>query len=618
MPIDQRPADPVVIGLDARQREAVTTDAAPLAVIAAAGSGKTTVLTRRIAHRVLVGTADARHVLALTFTRDAAGELRRRLRGLGVEAEAGTFHSVCLGLLRDRALAAGAAPPQVAPDRLRLVREATTELKLRTDAVGAAADLDWATARRIAPESYDRLCKATGRRSNVPASRFADLVAAYQRVKRRRGVLDFDDLLLGVLTALDDEPAWADAVRWRFRHLFVDEAQDLNPLQHRLLERIRDGRADLCLVGDPRQAIYGWNGADSSLLREVERTYPGITVIRLERNYRCSPQVVRAGAAALAASGQADTSESDQPATRAVTVEQFEDAPQEARAIADHIRRLLMTHSGAELAVLARTNDQLGIIDEALAARGIVTERSAGRSPLERAMHAALRCGTREQLAAWVDRALAPEGTVDDDTQRVALEADRFLSSGATGGFRAWLDSHTPFDDLLAEQRSDAVSLLTFHAAKGREWSAVVVAGVEDHLVPHAGAVTDAQIAEEARLLYVALTRAAQHLHITHVRRRGDRTCTPSRWLEAVRRTAEIDAPVPSPLPRRSVDDPLAAYRDWRTAVARAAGMTERAVCSDEVLRSLFEQPPADPAALAARLGITVTAAERLRPLPGT
>ncbi|MFZ9629204.1 MAG: UvrD-helicase domain-containing protein, partial [Ilumatobacteraceae bacterium] len=213
-------------GLDAAQVRAVTTDASPLAVIAAAGSGKTTVLTRRIAHRILTESAAPRHVLALTFTRDAAGELKRRLRrfDLRTPVEAGTFHAVALRLLRDRAEAAGQAPPQVATDRLRLVREVLTELRLRADATAVAADIDWARARLVAPSEFERAVRSARRRSSVPAARLGDIVAAYEQLKRRRGVVDFDDLLERVAVALETDPAWADAVRWRVRHRFVGEA----------------------------------------------------------------------------------------------------------------------------------------------------------------------------------------------------------------------------------------------------------------------------------------------------------------------------------------------------------------------------------------------------------
>ena len=264
-------------GLDAEQRAAVTTLASPLAIVAAAGSGKTTVLTRRIAYRSAHGTATPQHVLALTFTREAAAELKRRLRRLDIREpiEAGTFHGVALRLLRDRALAANHAPPHVANDRLRLAREVASELKLQVEPYGALADLDWAKARMVTPDRYEGAIRITRRRTSLPPARFADFAAAYERLKRRRGVVDFDDLLTHTIEALRTDRPWAEGVHWRYRHFFVDEVQDLNPLQHAMLEALRAGRPDLCLVGDPRQAIYGWNGADPTTLARGRGATPG-------------------------------------------------------------------------------------------------------------------------------------------------------------------------------------------------------------------------------------------------------------------------------------------------------------------------------------------------------
>jgi DNA helicase-2/ATP-dependent DNA helicase PcrA len=602
-------------GLDAEQREAVTTTAAPLAIVAAAGSGKTTVLTRRIAFRVASGTAMAQHVLALTFTRDAAAELKRRLRKLDIREpiEAGTFHGVALRLLRDRALAANHAPPQIANDRIRLAREVLSELKLAVEPYAALADLDWARARLVPPERYEGAIRITRRRTALPPARFADFVAAYERLKRRRGVIDFDDLLVQTIEALRTDKPWADGVHWRYRHLFVDEAQDLNPLQHSMLEALRAGRLDLCLVGDPRQAIYGWNGADPTTLAEVEVRYPGVTVVSLTSNYRCSPQVVRAGAAALAASGQQDNSESRQPGAATVIVQQLADEVEEAEAVARHVRGLLHHHRGSDLAVLARTNEQLTVLQQALTSFGVDSERSNGRSPLDVALRAAYRCTSREQLAIWVDTAFS---TGDELTRRVAEEADRFLSSGEHGAFRGWVERRDPFDDLEPTDSRDAVALLTFHAAKGREWWGVVITGAEEGLVPHGSASSPTQLAEEARLFYVAITRAAQHLLITHSAQRQRKPIAPSRWLQAVTDSTAGDVPVAPPPRARLAKDPLIPFREWRSAIARVSGQSDEAVCSDRVLRSLAESPPADTADLARRLGITESAAQRLRPLP--
>lgn len=608
--------DPVLLGLDAEQRAAVVSDAAPLAIVAAAGSGKTTVLTRRIAHRIARGTADARHVLALTFTRDAAAELKRRLRRLDIRepVEAATFHSFSLKLLRDRALATHQRPPQVANDRLRLAREVLTELKLPTEPFAALTDLDWSRARMIAPDQFDSASRAAKRRSALPGGRYREFLDAYERLKRRRGVVDFDDLLAQTLVAMRTDAAWAEGVRWRYRHLFVDEAQDLNPLQHAVLEAIRGGRADICLVGDPRQAIYGWNGADPSTLASVETHYPGVTVLRLSTNYRCSPQVLRAGAAALEASGQHDSSRSDLPSGPSVRVQLHADERSEAAAVARHVRELMYDHRGRELAVLARTNEQLNAIQTALDQYGIAAERGAEKSRLDTVLRVAYRRSANpDDFDEWVEQALT-EG--DELTRRVGIEADRFLASGEGGTFRAWVEARSLFDEFEPARDADAVTLTTFHAAKGREWQGVIIVGAEDGLVPHASAVSATQLAEEARLFYVAITRAARDLLITHCSSRQRKPATPSRWLKAVGATTAIDEPIAPPAPRTKTPDPLEPYRQWRAAIARVGGQSELAVCSDRVLRSLVASPPADVAELAERLGISKTAAAALRPLP--
>ena len=611
--------DRLLVGLDAAQRRAVETDAAPLAIVAAAGSGKTTVLTRRIAYRIEHGQIEPRNVVALTFTRDAAGELRRRLHRLEIHEsiEAGTFHSVALRLLRNLAMTRNEAIPVIAPDRLRLVQECLKELRLNLDPYPAMADIDWARARRIEPGDYERASRAVRRRGVVPAGRFAELAAAYERIKRHRRVVDFDDLLDLNLRAIETDLAFRALVQWRFRHFFVDEAQDLNPLQHALLESWRGNRTDICLVGDPRQAIYGWNGADHTTMTEVERAYPGVTVVSLTTNYRCSPQVVSAGVAALRASGQVDDSSSNRADGVEVRIVSYPTAETEAAGIAASIRAGLHSHNPAGMAVLARTNDQLIVIERALSAAGIATQRAAGRTPLELTTGEAFRTTSREALALWADEQFTQ---TDPIRRRVAEEADRYLTSQEPGGFRSWVEARTPFDDLESDADEGAVALLTFHGAKGREWPFVIVSGAEDGLIPHSSALSAGQQSEEARLLYVAITRAVDQLIITRAESRRGAPSKPSPWLEAVEATIADDTPVPPPVwPKvRPAVDPLAELRAWRSQVARGAGTVDEAICSDSVLRSLLERPPTNNDELAARLGLTPLAAGNLRPLPNT
>ncbi|MEM1335270.1 MAG: ATP-dependent helicase, partial [Actinomycetota bacterium] len=239
-------AEALLADLDPDQRAAVASPSPLVAVVAGAGSGKTRVLTRRVAHRVAIETADAEHTLVLTFTREAAGELRRRLRRLGLRdaVEAGTFHSVFLAVLRQRWADTERAPRTVSSDRRRHLgdvlagdgRPRRTELELADHEIG------WAAANGIGPDRYAERARRTGRRPAGGVDRIADWYAGYERLKRRRGVIDFDDVLSITLAEARRDTNFADALRWRFRHLLVDEAQDLNPVQHALIDLLRAGR----------------------------------------------------------------------------------------------------------------------------------------------------------------------------------------------------------------------------------------------------------------------------------------------------------------------------------------------------------------------------------------
>ncbi|CAN5641309.1 hypothetical protein BH24ACT5_BH24ACT5_31320 [soil metagenome] len=270
-PVD---ADDLLIDLDDRQRAAVTTPSTLVAVIASAGSGKTRVLTRRIAHRVASGSAHARHTLALTFTRQAAGELRRRLRASGLRdfVEAGTFHAVALDLLQQRWHDTDRRALTILNDRDRLLAEVVGDVSIAT----VSNERTWTAARGVPAGGYVAAAREAGHSAGVAPARVGDALVAYDAVKRRRGVIDLDDLLPLLERELRTDGAFAQAIRWRFRHVLVDEAQDLNPVQHRVLQHIVGDRRDLYFVGDPAQAIYGFNGSDPELLIDVDRHFPGV------------------------------------------------------------------------------------------------------------------------------------------------------------------------------------------------------------------------------------------------------------------------------------------------------------------------------------------------------
>jgi DNA helicase II / ATP-dependent DNA helicase PcrA len=627
-------------GLDRDQRDAITTDDAPLAIVAAAGSGKTTVLTRRIARRIRDGSADPAHIVAVTFTREAAVELRRRLRRLDIRTriEAGTFHAICLHLLRDHALARNLPSPQVATDRLRLLRElagsdTTPGSRRRSgsaqrtvselDVRGVQADIDWARARLIDANDYDYACLRAGRRSTIQPGTYGTTIAGYTQLKRRRGVVDFDDLLERTIELMASDRQFGDLVRWRFRHIFVDEAQDLNPLQARLLDSWRSGRADMCLVGDPRQAIYGFNGSDPDMLGDVDKLLPGVRVARLTTNYRCTPQVVTAAAGALTHAQMVDDTRSGLPDGPDVAWHEAGDEAAEATWVADQVISAMVHLAPNHIAVLARTNDQLEAIERALHRHGVPTTRAVGQSTVDRIVSEASRAGS-DGIGAWIDAAAASESAV---RRRVALEADRFVALGAPGRFAAWVDQTGALDD-WNDDPFDAVTVTTMHAAKGREWHTVFVTGCEPGLLPHHSAVTDAQRNEEARLLYVAATRAAQRLVLTWAARRRDRTAGRTSLLDGVvddnHGSGQADDAVQSAMHaalqvlgnRRDPVDSWPAFVAWRAGIARAGGMEPSAVCTDRVLRDLMQRPPVDNADFAHRLGLTETAAARLAPLP--
>jgi DNA helicase-2/ATP-dependent DNA helicase PcrA len=638
-------ADALIADLDADQRAAVTAESHLVAVIAGAGSGKTRVLTRRIAWRVATEKADARHTLALTFTREAAGELRRRLSRLGMRdrVEAGTFHSVMLAVLRQRWDDTNRQPRTVVPDRRRLVGD-VLDGSQRRGIDGLLSEIDWATARGIRASDYASRARRAQRSPSAGVERAAAVFNDFEQLKRKRGIIDFDDVLSLVVTEMEFDTGFADGLRWRFRHLLVDEAQDLNPLQHRLVDLLRAGRDDLFIVGDPAQAIYGFNGADPTLLVDVERRFPGVEVVRLPVNHRCTPQIVRTGVQVLTAAEQPTQLVSNRGDGPGVERLAGEDEDAEARLVAGSIVRLdpNLIRSGA-VAVLARTNAQLSTFGTALGSLGIPVRRSATASgtPLQVAVRQASMLGSASQLRAWAhdmldahdalltvqaEQVIAHEG-VDRRAKAQAdravdeLEAERRVATalldylrdqqlGDGAGFRSWVAMTNPFDD----RSTDGVDLLTFHASKGREWHAVYVTGVETSLVPHKSATTAATRAEEGRLLYVAATRASDRLTLSWAERRGGYARKPSPFISDLDLSEPEAMPPPSALRRRraKIDPLLAALQEWRDIAARQADVLPIQLCSDRDLKAIARTKPTTVAELATATSFGAIMAERL------
>src|SRR5215510_9898494 len=417
--------------LDDDQRHAVTVEAAPLAVHASAGSGKTRVLTRRIAWRAREGLHDPDHVLAVTFTRKAAGELTARLRRLGVggSVTAGTLHAIALAQLRRRALDQGRTPPEVLERKVRILLPIIGRVTGRRGpeatlaATDTAGEIEWAKTRLLRPSEYAEAALGAGRDPSVDPGEVAEIYEEYEHEKRRRRLADFEDLVWWCADALERDAEFAAAQRWRFRHFFVDEFQDTSPAQLRLVRTWLGDRADLCVVGDPDQAIYGFAGAESGFLSRFGRTFPGGQVVHLRTNYRCAPEIVAAAGALLADGG------ARRPVVRAVrasagapTVDEYDDEEAEAREIARDVRD---AHTGgrrwSDVAVLYRTNAQSAAFEEAFARADIPFRvRGAGRfleRPEVKAVLADLRrLATRDRDAPFTAHLQSLVGDADSDS----------------------------------------------------------------------------------------------------------------------------------------------------------------------------------------------------------
>ena len=551
--------DRALDALTESQHLAVFEPAEAVCVLAGAGSGKTRVLTLRVARRIRDGEAEADHTVVCTFTRKAAGDLRARLRAFGVPTvtpgiamqagqsgtrragpggstgdrsapgtgaigsdsswadldagpivgsgvRAGTLHQLALTLLRRRASDARERPPQLAENRFRVL----TSL-LGDQALASAADTEiaWAKARCLSPDQYVASALDAGRSpggfgngSGDSGGRggpveaieaIAEHYRAYEETLQRRGLIDLDDVLLRAHDLIQGDAGFADAVRWRYRHLSIDEFQDVNPAQYRLAQTILGPGTDLFVVGDPNQAIYGWNGADPTLILRLPRLIPGLVVHHLDDNHRSTPQVVEAAVAALG-SAATGTPRSTRPDGPVPIIRAFVDETAEARGVVESLQAWAASgRPWSEQAVLARTNDQLAVVASALR-----------------------RSGIPYRLAPRPEADTAPHET---RTGRNGKDGD------------------------------EAVELATFHRAKGLEWTSVCVIGLEDGLVPISRAATTEAWNEERRLLYVALTRASSELCCTWAQsrrstgsgRRSERE--PSIWIGPITRAcASMDS----------------------------------------------------------------------------
>jgi DNA helicase-2/ATP-dependent DNA helicase PcrA len=513
-------------------------------VLAGAGTGKTRAITYRIAYAALSGTVDPAHVLALTFTVRAAGELRGRLRQLGVgQVRASTFHAAALRQLNyfwPRVI--GGRPPQLIDSKAGLVREAAKRALVRLDGTpGAladtAAEIEWAKVIQVRPDGYPAAAAVAGRSAVAGADNLAAVYAAYEELRRERHLIDFESVLELTAAILIDSRTAAGQVHDIFRHFVVDEYQDVNPLQKLLLEAWLGDRDDLCVVGDPNQVIYSFTGATSTYLTGFTAEFPAATVVRLVRDYRSTPQVV-AVANQLVRSASPLAAQRP-PGPRPVLIE-YPDDPAEAAGQAHRVRTLMKAGVPArEIAILVRVNADTERFELALAEAGLpYVIRGAERfydRPVVRQALVLLRGAARgessdssDSLPDSVRHVLAgiglnqrpPSGLRGAPSSRenweslaaIAQLADDMHAAEPEATLADFSAELTMRADLGHAPAVDGVTLASMHAAKGLEWDAVLLPGLVEGLMPIVHARTAEALEEERRLLYVAVTRAREHL----------------------------------------------------------------------------------------------------------
>ncbi|MDK8768310.1 ATP-dependent DNA helicase UvrD2 [Corynebacterium freneyi] len=579
------------ISLDPDQLEAATAPLGPVCILAGAGTGKTRTITHRIDHLIRSGFVQPQKILAVTFTARAAGEMRDRLTAMGsTGVQARTFHSAALRQLRYFwPQVAGDLPWRLLDNKFSVVARAVRATGLDTgketirDVMG---EIEWAKASLVTPEGYAEAVDKHGRVAPVPAEKLAAAYRAYEDMKTSPDgmLLDFDDLLLHTAGAMENSLAVAEEFRAQYRSFVVDEYQDVTPLQQRVLDAWLGERDDLTVVGDANQTIYSFTGATPEYLMGFSRRFPDATVVRLQRDYRSTPQVVRLaneviGKAKGRLAGSRLQLVGQRPDGPEPGYTEYDDEPQEARVVARQIRRLLDSGVPAsEIAVLYRVNAQSAVFEQALSEAGIPYQVRGGegfyqRSEIKQAVTELIRVARRpdvatvgdgsagdtgaplvgRELSELVRATLVPLGLTPEEPEG-AQARERWQSLGALADLCEELvhtDPELRIEGLLGQLRTrqqakqpptvQGVTLASLHAAKGLEWDAVFLVGLTDGNIPIQHALKkgdDSQdVEEERRLLYVGVTRAREHLELSWSLSRqegGRRTRRRSRFLEGL------------------------------------------------------------------------------------
>ncbi|MDP9183145.1 MAG: ATP-dependent DNA helicase UvrD2 [Actinomycetota bacterium] len=657
----------VLAALDPEQREAAEAVRGPVAVLAGAGTGKTRTITHRAAYAVRTGAVVPGSLLCVTFTARAAGEMRHRLRTLGIEGvQARTFHAAArrqLAYFWPKAV--GGAPPTLLENKFALVARAAGQLRPGTSEVrDLLSEIEWATCTLTTPDEY--VAKAKGRTPPYDAAVVAQVYDAYRDLKASQGVADFDDLLLYSAGILEEHPLIAEEFRSRYRSFVVDEYQDVTPLQQRLLDAWLGGSEELCVVGDAQQTIYSFTGATPDYLLRFRERYPAATEVRLIRDYRSTPQVVALANKVLAHVPGKLELRGQRPAGPEPLYLEHPDEAVEAVAVARRCKELIASGVPArEIAVLYRVNAQSAAYEAALSDADVPYLLRGGERFFERPEVREAMLLLRGQAKALDD---APPSLPDTVAEVLKLRGWTLEPPASSGAVRERWESlaalhrlaldHaeldlTSFVAELEERAStqhaptvDGVTLASLHSAKGLEWDAVFLVGLVDGTLPLVHADTPEQVEEERRLMYVGITRAREHLTLSWALSRspgGRQSRRPSRFLDGLRgqvvstanppvRSRSAKPLVPAlcricgailtaaPSRKRGRCDGCPADRDeklfealrsWRAERARELSQPAYCVFTDATLEAIAERKPGSVAALVEIPGIGAAKLEK-------
>ena len=532
--------DSILSALDADQRAVAIATRGPVCVIAGAGTGKTRAITHRIAYAAAIGTMDPQKVLALTFTAKAAGEMRARLRTLGVPTVAArTIHSAALKqLLYFWPSVFGGRTPDLMTTKTGFLTEAINRAGLSSSLRATnrelmrdiASEIEWAKVSQVTPVDY---IDQVGRRSQKPRvlpEQMVQIYTAYESIKKQELAIDFEDVLLLCAAMLEEEREVRERVQDQYRYFTIDEYQDISPIQQRLINAWLGTRRDICVVGDPAQTIYSFAGATPVFLNSFTQRFPEAEVIRLTTGYRSTPEITFAANSLLRAGtmGQelvAFNSHGSKP-----MVTGYSDEAAEIKGVMGEITQLMSTGTAPqEIAILARTNAQLKGAEKAMLAANIPyqvrnTERFFERREIRDFLKQVRQASViPAEGSGWIDelRSLAQPYLTGEAIDGIAallhlareLESDENFSPKTLRGYLREVEDRVQQNN---PPTMPVVTLATLHAAKGLEWERVFLIGASDGQLPLANSSGDVALDEERRLFYVGITRAKADLHISY------------------------------------------------------------------------------------------------------